>query len=62
MVLDRLFLWIFTIASIGGTFTILAEAPALYDDTKPIDMQYSSIAHQQYLPMGQEFIEPPTDK
>ncbi|KAI4486666.1 hypothetical protein M0804_006036 [Polistes exclamans] len=55
MVLDRLFLWIFTIASIGGTFTILAEAPALYDDTKPIDMQYSSVAQQQYLPSSELF-------
>ncbi|KAK0098343.1 hypothetical protein PV326_009396 [Microctonus aethiopoides] len=50
MVLDRLFLWIFTIASIAGTFAILCEAPALYDDTKPIDMQLSSVAQQQFLP------------
>jgi nicotinic acetylcholine receptor len=50
MVLDRLFLWIFTIASIVGTFAILCEAPALYDDTKPIDMELSSIAQRQFLP------------
>ncbi|XP_076621694.1 nicotinic acetylcholine receptor alpha2 isoform X2 [Colletes latitarsis] len=50
MVLDRLFLWIFSIASIVGTLTILGEAPALYDDTKPIDMEYSSVAQQQFLP------------
>nr|AWX65632.1 nicotinic acetylcholine receptor alpha 2 subunit [Laodelphax striatellus] len=50
MVLDRLFLWIFTIASIMGTFVILCEAPALYDDTKPIDMELSSVAQQQFLP------------
>ncbi|XP_077290472.1 nicotinic acetylcholine receptor alpha2 [Arctopsyche grandis] len=50
MVLDRLFLWIFTIASIVGTFAILCEAPALYDDTKPIDMALSSVAQQQFLP------------
>ncbi|XP_029662910.1 acetylcholine receptor subunit alpha-L1 isoform X2 [Formica exsecta] len=50
MVLDRLFLWIFTIASIVGTFTILCEAPALYDDTKPIDTKYSSVAQQQFFP------------
>lgn len=54
MVLDRLFLWIFTIASIVGTFTILCEAPALYDDTKPIDTKYSSVAQQQFLPPGQD--------
>lgn len=50
MVLDRLFLWIFTIASIVGTFAILCEAPSLYDDTKPIDMELSSVAQQQFLP------------
>ncbi|KOB76074.1 Nicotinic acetylcholine receptor alpha-2 subunit [Operophtera brumata] len=51
MVLDRLFLWIFTIASIVGTFAILCEAPSLYDDTKPIDMMLSSVAQQQFLPI-----------
>ena len=50
MVLDRLFLWIFTIASIVGTFAILCEAPALYDDTKPIDMELSSVARKHFLP------------
>jgi nicotinic acetylcholine receptor len=29
LVLDRLFLWLFTIASLFGTFLILCEAPAL---------------------------------
>ncbi|XP_020288860.1 acetylcholine receptor subunit alpha-like 2 [Pseudomyrmex gracilis] len=48
MVLDRLFLWIFSIASIAGTFMILCEAPALYDDTKPIDVVYSKVAQQQF--------------
>lgn len=57
MVLDRLFLWIFSIASIAGTLTILCEAPALYDDTKPIDMEYSSVAQQQFLPSGQDLLE-----
>ncbi|XP_043676995.1 acetylcholine receptor subunit alpha-like 2 isoform X2 [Vespula pensylvanica] len=58
MVLDRFFLFVFTIASIGGTLTILAEAPALYDTTKAIDMQYSSITHRQYLPPNQHSTEP----
>lgn len=57
MVLDRLFLWIFSIASIAGTLMILCEAPALYDDTKPIDMEYSSVAQQQFLPSGQNLLE-----
>lgn len=56
MVLDRLFLWIFTIASIVGTFIILCEAPALRDNTKPIDMEYSSVAQQQFLPHD-DFLE-----
>lgn len=30
MVLDRLFLWLFTSASLFGTFAILCEAPALW--------------------------------
>ncbi|KAK9890652.1 hypothetical protein WA026_012011 [Henosepilachna vigintioctopunctata] len=50
MVLDRLFLWLFIIASIVGTFAILCEAPALYDDTKAIDLELSSVAQQQFLP------------
>ncbi|KAL4149874.1 hypothetical protein QTP88_003725 [Uroleucon formosanum] len=50
MVLDRLFLWIFTVASIMGTILILCEAPALYDDTKPIDRDLSFIARKQFSP------------
>lgn len=45
MVLDRLFLWLFAIASLAG-LAILAEAPSLYDDTKPIDIEYSIIAQK----------------
>ncbi|CRL05582.1 CLUMA_CG018218, isoform A [Clunio marinus] len=48
MVLDRLFLWLFTTASLFGTFSILCEAPALYDDTRPIDIQYSIIAQKLF--------------
>ncbi|XP_030376396.1 acetylcholine receptor subunit alpha-like 2 [Scaptodrosophila lebanonensis] len=48
MVMDRLFLWAFMIASLVGTFVILGEAPSLYDDTKPIDVQLSVIAQQIY--------------
>jgi len=44
MVLDRLFLWMFTIASLVGSVAILLTAPALYDDTRPIDMQISLVA------------------
>lgn len=48
MVMDRLFLWLFSMASIIGTFVILCEAPSLYDDTEPIDKIYSIIAQKLY--------------
>lgn len=40
MVLDRLFLLIFSIACFIGTVTILLDAPTLSDARKPIDLQY----------------------
>lgn len=40
MVLDRLFLWIFTMAVLAGTAGIILQAPTLYDDRIPIDQQY----------------------
>jgi len=43
MVLDRLFLWIFTIAVIVGTAGIILQAPTLYDTRPAIDEQYSEI-------------------
>ncbi|CAG7730160.1 unnamed protein product [Allacma fusca] len=43
MVLDRLFLWIFTLACIGGTCGIIFQAPSLYDTRSPIDQQLSEI-------------------
>ncbi|XP_069948239.1 acetylcholine receptor subunit alpha-like isoform X1 [Cherax quadricarinatus] len=43
MVLDRLFLWIFTLAVLLGTAGIILQAPTLYDDRLPIDIVYSEI-------------------
>ncbi|PIO74150.1 Cation transporter family protein [Teladorsagia circumcincta] len=40
MVLDRLFLLIFSFACFIGTVLILLQAPTLYDDRRPIDLQY----------------------
>ncbi|CAD6184220.1 unnamed protein product [Caenorhabditis auriculariae] len=40
MVLDRLFLLIFSIACFVGTVIILLQAPTLYDNKSPIDLQY----------------------
>ncbi|CAH1407725.1 unnamed protein product [Nezara viridula] len=52
MVLDRLFLWIFTLANIIGTIAILCEAPSLYDDTKPIDKEISHVYQAKSFPPG----------
>ncbi|OQR70870.1 acetylcholine receptor subunit alpha 1-like [Tropilaelaps mercedesae] len=46
MVLDRLFLWIFTIACIVGTAGIFLQAPSLYDQTVPIDVKHSRVARR----------------
>ncbi|KAK7868869.1 hypothetical protein R5R35_014193 [Gryllus longicercus] len=44
MVLDRLFLWIFTLAVLVGTAGIILQAPTLYDDRVPIDKKFSELA------------------
>ncbi|XP_055389270.1 acetylcholine receptor subunit alpha-like 1 [Condylostylus longicornis] len=56
MVLDRLFLWLFTIACIVGTALIILQAPSLYDNTEPIDILYSKIAKKKFelLKMGSD--------
>lgn len=41
MVLDRLFLWIFTLAVLAGTAAIILQAPTLYDDRMPIDKRFT---------------------
>ncbi|GJQ74882.1 nAChRa8 [Trypoxylus dichotomus] len=43
MVLDRFFLWVFTLACIGGTCGIIFQAPSLYDTRIPVDQQLSEI-------------------
>ncbi|GFT20466.1 acetylcholine receptor subunit alpha-like 1 [Nephila pilipes] len=43
MVLDRLFLWIFSIACIVGSACIILRAPSLYDDKQPIDVLFSRV-------------------
>jgi len=48
MVLDRLFLWIFTSTTIIGTLAIFLQAPSLYDTTRPIDILYSKVARSQF--------------
>jgi len=43
MVLDRILLWMFTIACVVGTAFIIMAAPSHYDSRKPIDVLYSKI-------------------
>ncbi|KAL1492030.1 hypothetical protein ABEB36_012534 [Hypothenemus hampei] len=50
MVLDRLFLWIFTLAVLVGTAGIILQAPTLYDDRRPIDVHISEIASSTAKP------------
>ena len=38
MVMDRLFLWLFTTACIAGTCGIIMQAPTLYATNKPMDV------------------------
>lgn len=40
MVLDRLFLWIFSIACVVGTLLIILRAPSLYDTTEAIPKKF----------------------
>nr|AHE40764.1 nicotinic acetylcholine receptor subunit alpha 1 [Rhipicephalus sanguineus] len=46
MVLDRLFLWLFTIACVVGAAGIFLQAPSLYDQTDPIDVKFSQVARR----------------
>ncbi|XP_050433293.1 acetylcholine receptor subunit alpha-like [Adelges cooleyi] len=49
MVLDRLFLWIFTLAVTMGSAGIILQAPTLYDSRLPIDVgTYTPTVNQNY--------------
>ncbi|KAK9874782.1 hypothetical protein WA026_005587 [Henosepilachna vigintioctopunctata] len=56
MVLDRLFLWIFSLACIFGTGIIIFNAPSLYDTNTPIDVLISKVAQKKMaiLKMAEE--------
>lgn len=43
MVLDRFFLWVFTLSCVGGTLGIIFESPSLYDTRVPVDQMLSEI-------------------
>ncbi|XP_046678228.1 acetylcholine receptor subunit beta-like 2 isoform X2 [Homalodisca vitripennis] len=58
MVLDRFFLWVFTLACIGGTCGIIFQAPSLYDTRIPIDQQLSEIPFRKNnLHLPDEFLQ-----
>ena len=40
MVLDRMFLWMFTAACLVGTFGIIIQAPTLYDMRDPLETDH----------------------
>ncbi|XP_022258930.1 acetylcholine receptor subunit alpha-like 1 isoform X1 [Limulus polyphemus] len=44
MVIDRLFLWIFSLTCAIGSACIILEAPSLFDDQQPIDVLVSKMA------------------
>jgi len=45
MVLDRLFLWLFTLTCLMGTGFIILRAPSLYDTREPIDARHTTIGN-----------------
>ncbi|KAF2896148.1 hypothetical protein ILUMI_10026 [Ignelater luminosus] len=47
MVLDRFFLWLYTLACIGGTAGIIMQAPSLYDTRTPVDQELSEITMEK---------------
>merc|ERR1712055_145604 len=53
MVMDRLFLWIFTIAVLVGSTGIILQAPALYDTREAIDVELSEIEAATVKPPDQ---------
>ncbi|XP_041369292.1 acetylcholine receptor subunit alpha-L1-like isoform X1 [Gigantopelta aegis] len=51
MVLDRIFLWIFTTACVVGTFGIILQAPTLYDDKQPLTaVDFKASCYTGYSP------------
>merc|ERR1719499_3024700 len=54
MVLDSLFLWIFTVAVLVGSAGIILQAPALYDTRAAIDIKYSEIEAATAKPLSEQ--------
>ena len=57
MVLDRILLWIFSVACIAGTCGIILVAPSLYDTRTPLDILVSKISKRELLPAPVELIQ-----
>uniref|UniRef100_A0A336M4D8 CSON010467 protein n=1 Tax=Culicoides sonorensis TaxID=179676 RepID=A0A336M4D8_CULSO len=43
MVLDRFFLWVFTILCVVGTIGIIFQSPSLFDTRQGVDRKFSEI-------------------
>jgi len=54
MVMDRLFLWIFTVAVLVGSAGIILQAPALYDTRAAIDVELSEIEAATAKPLSEQ--------
>merc|ERR1711936_168451 len=54
MVLDRLFLWIFTVAVLVGCAGIILQAPSLYDTREAIDLELSEIEAATAKPLSEQ--------
>lgn len=50
MVLDRFFLWVFTLSCIGGTLGIIFQSPSLYDTRMSLAQEFSEIKIAKDLP------------
>ena len=48
MVLDRFFLWVFTITCLSGFAGIILRAPSLYDMREPIDAKLTEIGRYTF--------------
>ena len=57
MVLDRILLWIFSVACVAGTCGIILVAPSLYDARTPLDILVSKISKRELLPAPVEIIQ-----
>ncbi|XP_026475783.1 acetylcholine receptor subunit beta-like 2 [Ctenocephalides felis] len=59
MVLDRFFLWLFTLACFGGTFGIIFQSPSLYDTRIPVTNTEVGTGRNHFMMPPEIFQAPP---